>query len=265
MKTERIAIKELRETSDTLIDVRRGLNDDHVLYLAGLIEGGTRLPPPQVTSRNRTIVDGRHRIAAHDLLGHKEVTVELVPERSEADLYFAAMKANYGGALPPTVTDITHTIKKLLELNVPQKTIVERLPFPAAISRKYLSYVRSNENKDNTYRALEALREGRITLTEAAKKYNVSPVILQKALETKRDRANLGSLKSVVSRRMRAIATANGKNIKRVKELIDDGEWTILQGQEFLAHIDHTINTIKKTHADHMSRFIAEYGERKTA
>lgn len=257
MKTDKIAIKDLKNR----IDVRRGINDDHVLYLAGLMEGGTRLPPPQVTGKTFTVVDGRHRIAAADLLGQNEITVEFVAERSEADLFFAAIRANTGGALPPTITDITHTIKKLLDLKVPIKVIVDRLPFPPTISRKYLSYVRSNENKDKVYRALEVLREGRLTLTQAAKKYDVSMTLLQKAFETKRKSANLGSLKSVVSRRMRSVGGANGKNVKRMKELIDENEWTVEQGREFMAHIDASINQMKKTHQDHMSRFLTEYGE----
>jgi hypothetical protein len=266
MKTQKIAITKLN--ADRKIDVRRGLNADHVLYLAGLIEGGTRLPPPRVTGKTLTVVDGRHRIAAEDLLGHQEITVEFVSERSDADLIFAAIEANSGGALPPTVSDITHTIKQLLDLKVPVKDIVARLPMPATIARKYLGYVRSNDNKDRVYRALEGIREGRITLTDAAKKHNVSPTLLKKALETKKSAANIGSLKSVISRRMRAVGAANGKNIKRVKEMIDEGEWTAQQGLEFMAHIDHAINVMRKTHSDHMSRFVAEYGpatERKAS
>jgi len=244
------------------IDVRRILNDDHVLLLAGLIEGGIKLPPPQVTKTLR-VVDGRHRIAAFDLLGTKDIIVQVVADQDESDLYFAAMRANVGGALPPTVTDITHTIKRLLTLGVSQKDVIAGLPFPASLSRKYIGYVRSNENKDKTYRALEAIREGRITLADAAKKFDIPAADLQAVINRKRVKANTGSIRSVITRRIKGMGTSNGKIVKKLMEQIDDGDLTLSQGNDIMDHIGAGLNTLLKSHDNRMDRFRVNYGLNK--
>src|SRR6266496_1923417 len=114
MAVTRIALAELKET----IFVRRIQNDAHVAHLKTLYDEGINLPPIEVTRDSKTLVEGRHRVAAARELGWPELPVKWVAELSPAELTARALKANMGGALPPTNDDITFAIGRLLDNGV---------------------------------------------------------------------------------------------------------------------------------------------------
>lgn len=117
--------------------VRTGLNEDHVLHLAELIEAGTELPPISITS-DMLVVDGRHRIEAYKLNSLDKIKATLVEVRDKTSLIAEAYRANIGGALPPTPADTEHTIKLLVGSGASMKKIATLLGLPPSITRRYV-------------------------------------------------------------------------------------------------------------------------------
>ena len=114
--------------------VRKEINQDHALMLALLLENKVKLPPIQVTSA-LIVIDGRHRIEAHQINNLAEIEVELVDIRDENELIAAAYRANMGGSLPPTPQDTEHTVRTLLDRGMPKKDIPDSLGLPVNMVR----------------------------------------------------------------------------------------------------------------------------------
>lgn len=167
----RIETRKIADLKTTMF-VRSALNQDHVLFLAELIEGGTVLPPIQITEDGR-IIDGRHRKEAYELLDRTEVKVEVVGETDETKLITMAFKANVGGSLPPTIEDVNHTIQVLLEKRVPQCQIAKLLRLPPSMSDKLVSRVKTRITRTKKQDAVDAVTERGLTISAAAKQFGV--------------------------------------------------------------------------------------------
>ncbi|HNS34400.1 MAG TPA: ParB N-terminal domain-containing protein [bacterium] len=89
--------------------VRQELDQNHVLYLAELIEAGVVLNPIEITP-DMAVIDGRHRIEAAELNSQVEIKARIVSISDESELVARAYRANVGGALPPTQEDTEHTV-----------------------------------------------------------------------------------------------------------------------------------------------------------
>ena len=148
--------------------VRTGIDDDRVLQLAALYEVGEEMDPVVITREHHELVDGRHRIAALDLLDRKEVECELIEDASQEELIGLAFKANTGGALPPTTADIEHTVRLLLDRKVLISKIIELLPFPPSLTRKYVKGVQDKLRRTQLNRAVVAVADGEMTASAAA-------------------------------------------------------------------------------------------------
>lgn len=81
--------------------VRKELDTDQVLFLAGLIENKVELPKIEITE-DLSVVDGRHRKEAYDLNNFTEVEAKVLVFESTAELIGYAYRANSGGPKPPT-------------------------------------------------------------------------------------------------------------------------------------------------------------------
>ena len=78
MKKDMMAIKDLQVN----LFVRKVLNQDHVLYLGQLVEGGVNLPPIKI-NQDLVVIDGRHRIEAYELLGRTQIEAVMVDTAGE--------------------------------------------------------------------------------------------------------------------------------------------------------------------------------------
>ncbi|HNP75515.1 MAG TPA: ParB N-terminal domain-containing protein, partial [bacterium] len=75
--------------------VRQELDQNHVLYLAELIEAGVVLNPIEITP-DMAVIDGRHRIEAAELNSQVEIKARIVSISDESELVARAYRANVG-------------------------------------------------------------------------------------------------------------------------------------------------------------------------
>lgn len=171
-------------------DVRVNLDDDRVLQFVGMYEAGVELPPVRVielADGKYAYVDGRTRGAALAVMGRKQVeAVIMVDGLSTCELYAEALRSNWGGAKPPTRSDITHTITRMLESGETPTAIRKGLDFlPRGAINAYIATAQGILTKRRISVALDHVAEGRTTLKEAAMESKIDLPALRMALKGK--------------------------------------------------------------------------------
>jgi len=140
---------------ETNLFVRKSLDQDWALDLALMQANGVKLPAIEVTenkffpeiNKKLLVVDGRHRIEAHQINDVAEIEYELVTVNSIADLIARGYKANTGGPMPPRREDTEHTIRLLIANDTALKNVAELLGLPAGITRKYIADIRAKDKR----------------------------------------------------------------------------------------------------------------------
>jgi hypothetical protein len=229
--------------------VRRALDDDRVILFGEIYEQGGQLPPIKVTRDTHQLIDGRHRVAACELINRATIECELVPEADKVHLIAEAFRANSDGALPPSREDIAHTIRLLIEEKVSVTKIVETLPFPASLVRRYVTNVKSDLKKRQFKKALGAVADGDVSVTEAAVQYNVEEKKLRESIRgaKKRGKAGVAETNGTLTSMFRSHSQKISKVTKRVVEAVADHEMTPEQGREVMEHIAQLIERMTKS------------------
>jgi hypothetical protein len=225
-------------------DVRQVLDDDRVIYLAELYEGGVNVEPIKVilvtpkaanpSDQKYAFVDGRHRAAGRALLGLPTIEAEVVSaeELDMAGLYAESLKANWGGAKPPTRQDIRHTIQRMLESGATFNRVRAALAFlPPSVFRRYAADAMSSIGKHKMLMALEAIAGG-MKLPAAAEKYGIDPEKLRDAITGQKKKGKttqimLSENKMFVTN---ALRSANQKVAGKMKALlvkVEDSEMPV--------------------------------------
>jgi FtsZ-binding cell division protein ZapB len=214
-------------------DVRRKIDEDHVLLLAGLIEAKTQLPPIKVISigpDQYAFIDGRHRAAAYSLVGYETLSASVSSDSGDVAHYFGeAMRSNWGGAKPPLRTDLEYTVTQMLDQSIPTTKIRESLNFiPASLVRQILTNSASMLRKRRINRAMEAVADGS-RVADAAQKYGLDPETIKQELlgkkRAKKDQAiPLSEIKSYISRVLKAANNGIAKRLETIMKEVEDGE-----------------------------------------
>lgn len=253
----RIEIWPRSEIKENLF-VRTQLNPDHVLYLAGLIENGVKLPPIKIT-REGVIIDGRHRFDAYNYITKPpaELECEVVEVEDEADMISKAYLANVGGSLPPTTNDTEHTIKLLLERNEPQKNIAALLGLPLSLAKKYVQNVSSKISRQKMQHAMAAVGEENMTIAQAAEKFGVDFEKLKNVVTGRRRKSKKGlaDLQSEVTRIFKSKNSKTAAILKKLSEMFEDGDVTPKDVDEILEHIQNLNGRAGRIVEDWKNRF----------
>lgn len=231
----RVKIADLK----TNLFVREALDEDRVLFFAGIVESGSSLDPI-VVNRDLVVVDGRHRIEAHELNEKTEIEVKIVDIVGEENLIAAAYRANTGGPLPPTTNDTEHTILSLIEMGVRDKRIIEILGLPPALTRKYISSVRSKIGRQKLMKAATAVTDGGLTVAKAAEQYGVEIDKLRDFLAgpRKRRRAEgVAEIRRDLTTRYRSASQSNAALFRVVFRKYDEGDVTEKQIRQILKQL----------------------------
>lgn len=241
--------------------VRESLDEEWVIQLAQLYEGGVELPPIELTKKDE-LVDGRHRLEALKLLNRTEVDCVLVEETDRLKLIALAFAANVGGAKPPTQDDIKFTIRVLLREGVTRRRVLELMPYPKEVTRRYVDDVQSAEAKLKMNRAMDAVVEGGMTVKAAAQEMNVDEAKLKEALKGKKKAAKSGKnqiaqIKANFTTQFKRLSTSNGKSISVWIQKYEDGVITHKEMQELLQHLSGLIERMRRAHLGRVKRFKA--------
>lgn len=252
IKTETVALKDLKLN----LFVRQALNQDHALFLAELVENGVRLPPIKIT-RERVVIDGRHRIEAHELNGRTEIVAEIVEIDDETDLIAEAYKANIGGSLPPTPQDTEHTIMLLLERGEPMKRIGDLLGLPAGMARNYINSVKSKASRQKLMKAAASITEGGLTVAKAAEQYEVDPDKLKEILSGHKRKHSQGvsEIQRGLTRTYKSLSSRNAALIRGLLEKYEDGDVTERQVRDIFTHIEQLQKRSTRSVSDWKKRY----------
>lgn len=233
--------------------VRESLNDDHVIHLASLIEGGTKLPPIRVTEGHE-LIDGRHRLAAVKMLGRNTIEVAYENENDPARLIAQALRANLGGALPPTNGDISYALRQMLEAGMTGAAIQREFSqvWPPAVVRSYLETARSALNNDKVRKAKAAVLDRDMTINEAAAEYGVDVTTLKNAISPggRKKRTGAREFKSNLTNIFRSRGASMSMTMRKVKRQLEDGDLSWSAVEDILEHLDRcahaTTNSAKE-------------------
>lgn len=277
MKTRNEKIKLSQITNK--FDVRTQLDEDRVLQFAGMYESGEELPPVKVVQTSEgsyAYVDGRTRGAARAFLGLEDIDAIVLNdslEENPVELFAQALEANWGGAKPPTRTDLIHTVTRMLEHGASQTAIRERLKFVAPGSLKaYISSARSTIMKRRIAKGMESIRQGK-TVDEAAKRAGIQPSVLKDLLGGKKSRWGAGkeedeivtAMKNYISKELRSVNSGISKKIQFLLEKVDAGEVSAAKaGTVIKAWKDHLRHTNVRIE-DWQARLNALNGEQEKA
>lgn len=261
-KTESVKIVDLKQN----LFVRQTLDQDHVLYLAELIENGVQLPPINV-SDEMVVVDGRHRIEAHELNKLTEVMAQVVTFESETELISEAYKANTGGSKPPTPADTEHTVALLLERGETMKRIGELLALPTGMARRYANEVKSRMNRAKLQAAARAVTDGGLTVAKSAEQYEVDAEKLKEILSGHRRKHKQGiqELQRTLTSTHKSLSLRNASAVKKILEKYEDGDVTEKQVRDVFKHIEDLQKNAARSMADWKKRFEGMNGTHKAA
>ena len=188
-----------RNTTNTVIlpldkiinkfDVRVALDDDRVLQFVGMYQANFDISPISVielADGKYAYVDGRTRGAALAMMGRKTAEAIVMSQLTTGELYAEALRSNWGGAKPPSRADITHTIIRMLEAGETPTNIRDKLEFlPRGAINAYIATAQSMLTKRKIAVALDAVSEGKVTLTDAARESKIDLTSLRVAIKGK--------------------------------------------------------------------------------
>lgn len=255
VETRTVALKDL----EINLYVRRVLNQDHALFLAELLDNGTKLPPIKVAlvDEKYIVIDGRHRIEAHELCKLTEIRVEICQVRDQAELIAEAYRSNVGGPLPPTAEDTEHTIVQLLDGGTTQRDIIKLLRLPAGMARRYIKSVQSKMTRSKIQKAADAITEGGLTVAKAAEQYGIEPEKLKQSLSGHRRRHKQGvaEIQSGLTKLYKSLSLRNAALLRNLLEKLEDADVTSRQVTEIFDHLESLQKKSARSVADWKKRF----------
>jgi len=260
MSSKKILIKDLK----TNLFVRSSLDQDWALQLAEFLDAGKKLKAIEINQEN-VVIDGRHRIEAHELCNLTEIEYVVTHTKDENDLIARAYKANVGGSLPPRVEDTEHTIRLLLQRDAGLKEIADMLALPPSIARKYAANVRSKDERAKIHRAAMAVTEGGLTVAKAAEQHGADEDKVREVLggKSKKHKKGVEEMQRSLTQQFKSNSSKIAALMRSVFEKYEDGDVSTRQVTDI---IDHVENLLKRSHrnlTDWKKRFAASNGSAK--
>jgi hypothetical protein len=232
METREVALSSVQLT----FFVRKKLDEDRVVQLALLMSNGVVMPPIRLTE-DLVLIDGRHRYEAALLAEHKTIAAVIEPAQDKTALIVEAFCANVGGSLPPTRADIMHTIQLLLNNGLAHGKVVDALPFPKVVARRYVADAMSKIYDARVNAALASMRERGLSLEEAAKQYRVKQELLEEKMRNVKRRIGASGYKGNLTNRFRSFSRLNALQLQRLMKDFDEGLVTADFVYETLEHV----------------------------
>ena len=258
VKTKSVAVKNI----SVVFYVRESLHESRVEEFVQILQGGGKLPPLEITPNNE-LIEGRHRLQAHTRIGTKKVECVVVNKKDRSDLILHALKANLGGPLPPTPQDLEHTIILLFDQKLSRPQVLKRLLELTSYPQKFLVRLLDNAQAEVTRRrvkkAIAAVAQGNMTVTEAAKKFEVSAGRVRTALggSRKRDEQGIPQINSGISSRFQAHNITTNADIRSAIKRHEEGEFAEADVLAIFKHLSRLIEREKLSCEEKRKRFLA--------
>ena len=224
--------------------VRGTLDQDRVLFFWILIDSGKEVPPIILT-KHFTVIDGRHRIAAHHNANLSTIKAIIREEKSPLEIISESIKANMGGPLPNTPHEIKRAIGHLILGNFPKEDILRAFNFlPKGFIEGSYHRALANINSRKVLRAVDLINNEEKTVPIAAQIVGIPAKMIQAYLDkiTKKDgkipvAKIVTDSKSEFSRRYARFNTSNGHIVTAVFKAFDNGEIREGDADRFFKHV----------------------------
>ena len=245
----------------TDVFVRTRLDDDHVVYLATLMEAGIEFDPIVITP-DMEVVDGRHRIEAAILFDNiTEIKAKVVKIANRAELVTMAYDSNTGGPKPPTQADTDHTIKLLMEEKLTQTEIAERIGFLPSQVKRRMAEIRKRETRRKVIAAVHDVRENNMTVKEAAELNGVDASAVKAAMsgggrrkKVSEDRQEkLAGIQKIYA----SLSRKNGSLMADVMEALVEGEAKYDEVEEIISALEKKVKAQTRALVNWRKRFEA--------
>jgi len=251
---ERVPIADLKMN----LFVRSRLDHDHVLMLASLVAESVDLGPILINEA-WVVIDGRHRIEAHQLHDRVEIEAKVVDITDEAELIAEAFKANAGGSLPPTASDTEQTVMLLLDRGVNKKRIGEMLGLPKGLARTYVDNVQAKLARGKMHRAVAAVADDGLTVAQAVTTHGVNEAQLKAALSGRQQKVDgKEAIRAKLTRAHRSMAQTVTVTLRKVDRMLEDGEMTERQALATFKMLKKFQQKTERALADWQKRFTAK-------
>jgi hypothetical protein len=221
--------------------VRTNLNEDRVIQMSLMYESdGIKALPPIKITKDKVVIDGRHRIEALRLFGSKEVPVEVDNEKDQLKLYQKAIDANLGGSLPPSTADIQANMQAMIKKGMKSSEIKAwwKTRIGAASADKNYGYAASHLTAANLAKAISAITNDGLTVLEAAAMFGVEVGSIQDKLNGRNKKLNknakaLNELVNLVGPLNRSV----GKTFSHLMQELSRGEADALEIRKYIDKI----------------------------
>lgn len=210
--------------------VRRTLKPKRVDYFTQLLSTGGEVEPIKVNPKGE-LIEGRHRLKAHQALHRRKITCQVVPVTDRSQMIVMAMAANSGGPMQMDEEDYVYSATQLLELNQRYQKVVKALVgmgLTLQYAKRLVSNARTNINKTHMRAAAIDVVDHDAPIAESAKKHRVNVNSLRSHLKgrtksaAKSDRP--AAVNSVLSRRFKTLSSSNARLMAGLFRGYEDGE-----------------------------------------
>lgn len=253
---EKIIDIEISKLKDAL-DIRSTLNQEHVLYLWGLIDAGTELPPIKITKDN-VIIDGRHRREAYIDAGIQIIKAEIIETDGTLSIVKRALQENIGGPLPPTKLDLYRSMLILVEKKYSKQRIVDEfsLILPVRLVRSCYEHALWKSKNRKVNEALDLIRKSNLTPEKAAQLLDIPlQSIKDKLADRKTNMAGDANMRGTLQTMFSHFNKTLSRKISEIFQRYDDGELTKLDSEGTLKFLAKLIANQNRMYADWNKRW----------
>lgn len=164
----------------------------------------------------------------------------------------SALKANFGGSLPPSKADMIHTIELLLAEGVRQRDIVEKFPIPASMTRSMIHTItKTAYNRKIGYAVDKVIQDG-FTVAKAAEQFGIDADDLKTTISKRKKRSHgTSDIIKALEFRTRGYSQFLSKQANSIRNGIDDGRYTVGELDVFMGKATRAVKSINRT----MERF----------
>jgi len=247
--------------------VRTGIDLEHVSFLRDLYESDEPVDPILVSSIDQTkntngylwdVIDGRHRMEACRDAGFNTIQAIRSGATTEKDQILEAVLGNIGGAKPPTLADLEHSMELLIAQKMSKKDILENFPLPRTVTQKVYKLTLSKIYKRTVRNAVDAVLKGNITVKQAAEKYNCQVEDIKRSMQGKKQREeSIDNLLSGVEFAVRSLSHNWASKAKVAIELFEDGGAQTNDIARFIARVKSAAKKLDNTSKNVIERLEA--------
>lgn len=270
MATTRAITKEISmEDIEITRNFRKKLDQAWVAQLSALYANSVEVEPVTVTPFGEgkpgkyKLVKGRHRMQGRQLADFKTIKCHIKTYDNEADMIIDAISEDVKASKPMTHEDFLHTAKQLFEVTGYRKReVVARLSevMPAKMAKNYADIVVQKHKERQMAKALDAMGNQKINVSEAASQFGVDEEQLALFLKDRKGvkrkkHYSIRNFKGNIKQRFNAYNKAIMKSVEDAFTGYENNEFSESEVQAVLDFIEANGQEFLKTIAEKKKRF----------